>query len=91
MRTLLMLCSSAALLAGCAPAVKLNTPPPPREWLACAAAPDVPRLDPLRTYAKPEVDARDSVIARYIVALRAAHGDCEGALARLRDYYAGAE
>ena len=91
MRTLLMLCSSAVLLAGCTPAVRLNAPPPPREWLTCAKAPDVPRLARLRTYAKAEVDARDRVIRRYILALRDAHGDCEDALARLRDYYAGAE
>lgn len=87
-------------LTACGEPIKVNAPPPPREWLQCAPMPESPALDPLAAYReadnsliyrKGDVDARDSVIARYIVAMRAAHLDCENALERLRDYYDGVE
>lgn len=98
----LMLCSSAALaLAGCGPKpIKVGLPPPPDEWLVCADAPARPDLAPLgaitlpdgaRAYPKVQTDARDAVIARYIIDLRSAWGDCAGTLARLRDYYAAGD
>ncbi len=91
-RTLLTL-SLAVSLAGCGEPIRVNAPPPPQEWLQCAPAPDMPNVTPLApvagTYAKPEVDARDSLIARYIMALRAAHFDCSNQLGKVRDYYAG--
>ena len=75
--------------------IKVNAPPPPAEWLRCEAEPERPMLAPLNgiagTYAKPEVDARDSLIARYILALRAAHFDCANQLGKVRDYHAAAE
>lgn len=86
----LTLCSSLALVS-CGEPIKVNTPPPPAEWLQCEAEPDRPNLAPLVTYAKPEVDARDSLIARYLLALRAAHFDCANNLAMVKDYYREAE
>ena len=77
------------LLTACGqPDIVVSTPPPPAEWLTCQAAPERPTLDPLATYSKPEVDARDSVIARYIIDLRAAHFSCWSNLERIKDYYA---
>lgn len=95
-RTLLIACSSLALV-GCGEPIKVNAPPPPTEWLKCAPMPETPALDPLTAYRaadnsliyrKGNVDGRDSVIARYIVALRAAHFECANALQKVRDYYA---
>jgi hypothetical protein len=40
-------------------------------------------------YPKAETDARDGYIARYIVALRAAYGDCTSQLERVKDYVEG--
>lgn len=97
-RTLLIACSSLALV-GCGEPIKVNAPPPPAEWLRCAPTPETPALEPLSAYPaedngliyrKRDVDGRDSVIARYIIALRAAHFDCANALQKMRDYYAEA-
>ena len=85
-----LLCTLMALSA-CGPKpITVNAPPPPAEWLTCAAEPERPSLEPLNsvagTYAKPEVDARDSVIARYLLALRAAHFSCANNLAKVKQY-----
>ena len=89
-----------ALLTACGEPIKLNPPPPPASWLQCAPMPETPALDPLSAYPaedngliyrKGDVDARDSVIARYIIALRGAHFDCANALQKVADYYAEQE
>lgn len=79
-------------LTACGPKpITISVPPPPAEWLQCQQAPERPDLAPLTTYAKPEVDARDLVIARYIIDLRAAYFDCQNQLGKVRDYYRSAE
>lgn len=78
-------------LTACGEPIQVNAPPPPADWLICADEPERPELAPLVTYAKPEVDARDSIIARYLLALRAAHFDCRNNLAKVKDYYREAE
>jgi hypothetical protein len=85
-------------LAACGqPDIVVSAPPPPAEWLTCEQLPAKPNLDPLavitlpdgRTaYAKPETDARDAEIARYIVEVRGAHFECWNNLAKIKDYYA---
>ena len=88
-----LIIASLFALTACGQPIKVNAPAPPAEWLSCQPAPETPTLAPLApvagTYAKPDVDARDSVIARYLLALRAAHFDCENALAKVRGYYGG--
>jgi len=89
------LCGIFALTA-CGPKpITVNAPPPPAEWMRCEPEPARPSLSPLTgiagTYAKPEVDARDSAIARYILALRAAHFDCANNLAKVRQYHEAAK
>lgn len=84
------------VLTACGPKpITVNAPPPPAEWMRCEAEPERPKLAPLSpvagTYGKIEVDARDSLIARYILALRAAHFDCANNLAKVRDYHTAAE
>ncbi len=85
--------ASLFLLTACGDPVKVNLPPPPAEWLTCEDAPERPALAPLTpnggTYNKPEVDARDSAIARYLLALKAAHYDCADKLQRVRGYFGG--
>ena len=84
--------ASLFLLTACGTPIRPNLPPP-QEWLTCEPAPQRPALAPLNgvagTYAKPEVDARDSAIARYIIALRAAGFDCRDKLQRVRGYFGG--
>ena len=87
----LSVCCSFLLLTACGQPIRPNLPPPPQEWLTCEPAPERPALAPLNgvadTYAKPEVDARDSAIARYIIALRAAHFNCANNLEKVRGYF----
>ena len=80
--------------------INVGTPPPPASYLVCDALPEAPDLDPLqaitladgaKVYAKPQVDTRDSAIARWIVDLRGAHFECWNQLQRVREYYRGAE
>jgi len=61
--------------------IEVNAPPPPQEYLTCAAMPAAPDLSALQAfeasngalvYPKPEVDARDAKIARWVVELRGA-------------------
>jgi hypothetical protein len=82
------------------PDIIVSAPPPPAEWLDCADEPQRPSLDPLTAYPaedngliyrKGDVDARDSVIARYLVALRAAHFSCANNLAKVKQYHTEAE
>lgn len=92
--------TSLALLAGCTQErITVNPPPPPERYLTCATAPASPDITPLEAFALPsgimaypkaETDARDSLIARDVVALRQAHFDCANQLGRVRDYVNGA-
>ena len=94
-RTALTLCLAISLTA-CGPKpITVNAPPPPAEWLTCATEPERPSLDPITAYPaedngliyrKGDVDARDSVIARYLLALRAAHFSCANNLAKVKQY-----
>lgn len=88
-------------LTACGPKpITVNTPSPPAEWLQCQQAPERPDLAPLsaypaedngQIYRKGDVDARDLVIARYIIALRSAYFDCSNNLAKVKQYYAETE
>ena len=80
--------------------IKLNPPPPPASWLVCEPMPDRPQLAPpvpvplsdgRVVYLKPETDARDAEIARYILRSREAYFSCWNNLAKVKDYYAGQE
>jgi hypothetical protein len=89
------LCTFMAL-AACTPPIKVAAPPPPREWMVCEALPERPDLAPLvpfqlsdgrRVYLVDEVNARDSSIARYIVAVRGAWFSCANNLQKVKDYH----
>lgn len=80
--------------------IEVGTPPPPASYLICDTLPDVPDISPLtpitasngtRVYLKAEVDARDSLIARWIVDVRGAWFSCSNQIAKVRDYYEAAE
>ena len=100
-KTLLTLCCASLALAACGgETINVGTPPPPASYLVCDALPEAPDLDPLqaitladgaKVYAKPQVDTRDSAIARWIVELRGAWFSCHNQLAKVRDYYEAAE
>ena len=95
-RTLLTLCFSTLALSACTgERIRVNAPPPPKEWLVCApepARPQLPGLTPLgEHYSKPQVDARDSAIARYVLDLRAAWFDCSVKLGKVRTYHEKAD
>lgn len=99
-RTLSTLCLAASLTACHGEPIQVGAPQPPREYLTCADAPPVPDLEPLaaialpngmKAYDKGQTDTRDSVIARYILDLRAARFDCANQLGRVRDYVEGVE
>ena len=99
-RTLLMACLAISLSACSHETITVNPPPPPVSWLQCepmSENPDVERLevfqfaDGTTFYRAETVNQRDGKIARYIVSLRGAHMDCQNAMQRLRDYYAGQE
>lgn len=88
---------STLFLAACSQTLDLNRPAPPHERLVCAALPAAPDISPLEAvtasngalvYMKADVDARDTGIARYIVAVRGAWFDCSSNLEWVRDYYA---
>lgn len=99
MRMLWIACFSLAL-AACGEPIEVNPPPPPPEYLTCKEMPTAPDLSPLEAfvlpdgrtaYLKPETDARDAHIARYVVALRGAYYDCAGQLGRVKDYVEATE
>jgi hypothetical protein len=88
--------SFAALTACTGEVIEVGTPPPPQEYLTCQempTAPDISALEAIQAsngalvYSKPETDARDAQIARYIVELRGAWFDCANQLGRVSDYY----
>lgn len=99
-KMLLTLCLISFLTA-CGPErIELNPPPPAADKLVCAKLPAKPNLNGLtvitasngaQVYMKPETDARDAVIARYIVAIRSAHFSCQNALQEVAEYYAEQE
>lgn len=96
-----LLTATPILLTAChGETINVGPPPPPADRLVCEALPAKPDLTPLtaitladgrRVYLKSEVDARDSMIARYIVAVEGAWFSCSNQLAWNRDYYAGQE
>ena len=76
--------------------IKVGLPPPPADYFSCQELPATPQLEGLQAieasngalvYPKPQTDARDADIARYIVSLREAWFDCSNALQRVQDYY----
>ena len=94
MRWILSL-TSIALLSACQQPIRPGPLPVPERYLTCADAPENPAVEPLEAFALPsgilaypkaETDARDSLIARYVVALRAAHASCAGRLEQVRIY-----
>jgi hypothetical protein len=91
-RTALTLFSSSLALAACGPQpIVVNAPPPPDAWLVCADEPErpsLPGLTPLgTTYDKAQVDARDRVIADYILRLRDSGFSCRSNLNKVRVYH----
>jgi hypothetical protein len=67
------------LTAGCSQEpIRVGALPVPDRFLTCQDEPPVP--------AKPSDAEREGVIARYIVALRAAGSDCRTQLLRVRTY-----
>lgn len=90
----------AALTACGGERIEVNAPPPPQEYLTCQEMPTAPDLTALEAieasngalvYPKPETDARDAQIARWIVELRGAYFDCANQLGRVRDYVEGSQ
>jgi hypothetical protein len=88
----------AALTACAGEVIEVNAPPPPQEYLTCEEMPTAPDLSALEAiqasngalvYSKPETDARDAQIARYIVELRQSYFSCSNAVKRIADYYEG--
>ena len=79
--------------------IELNPPPPPAERLVCAELPAPPNLQPLevfvagdmRFYLKSDVDARDRLIAEWIIAHRDSWFSCKSQLEWVSDYYEGQE
>jgi len=65
-------------LTACGQPIRVGPLPVPERFLTCQPAPPVPD--------RPAPEDREGVIARYIVALRAAHGDCESKLGQVRVY-----
>ena len=87
-------------LSACQKPIKVNPPPPPADYLVCQILPERPDLEPLeaietdngaKVYPKPQTDARDAVIARYVISLREAFFSCANQLNRVSDYYAEQE
>ena len=87
---------ASLFLTACTPPIRVGAPPPPREWLVCATMPGRPDLAPLQAYTSPDgetvyvkrdTDARDLVIAGYVLDLRAAWFDCHNKLGMVRDYH----
>jgi hypothetical protein len=92
----LMLCCAAFMLTACGPEpIVVNAPPPPAAWLVCADEPErpsLPGLTPLgTTYDKAQVDARDRIVAEYLLALRASGFSCRNQLAKVRIYFDNAK
>jgi hypothetical protein len=95
MRTLII--ATVLLATSCAgEVIEVNAPPPPQEYLTCQTMPTAPDLSALESiqasngalvYLKPETDARDAKIARYIVDLRQSYFSCSNQLERVSDYY----
>lgn len=87
---------ASLFLTACHEPIKVGLPPPPAEWMQCEALPVAPDLKPLEritlpdgrsVYLMPDVNARDSQIARYIVQTRGAWFDCSNNLAKVKDYH----
>lgn len=85
-------------LAACGPKpIKLGIPAPPPERLECNAFPmpdsDIRAIeaffvgDGIMAYPKGDVDARDAVLAAWIIAIRDAHFSCYDDISWLRNYY----
>lgn len=83
-------------LAGCQKPINVGPPPPPAEKLVCKDMPEKPELDALEAvttdsgavvYSKAQTDARDAVIASYIVELRGSFFDCKSQLGWVKKYY----
>lgn len=65
-------------LAGCADKIRPGALPMPERYLTCADEPAMPD--------KPAPEDRESVIARYMLDLRAAGQDCRTKLGQVRTY-----
>lgn len=68
---------STLLLAGCGPKVIAVATRPPPELLTCAGEPLTPILPP------PGIE-RDRIVADWLLAMRAAFGDCSSKLAGIK-------
>lgn len=88
-------------LAACQQPIDVGIPAPPQERLTCQELPmpsgDIKRLeafaagDGIAAYPKGEVDARDALVAAWILAMRDVHFVCYDNLAWLRGYYEAQE
>lgn len=95
MKIHLTLCSSL-LLVSCGPNINTGRLLPPPERFICDALPerpDLPALQPfvtdkgVKVYKKAQVDARDAIIAQYIIDVRGAWFLCSQRLRWLERYY----
>jgi len=82
-------------LASCQQPIEVGRPAPPAERLVCDPLPAAPELAPLvaytasngaKVYMKADVDARDALIAEYVVNVRGAWFSCSSQLEWVRDY-----
>lgn len=91
---------STLFLVACQKPIEVGPPPPPADKLVCKNAPANPILSPLQSfeadngatvYTKASVDARDAVIAEYIVEYRGSFFDCKSQLQWNKDYHEAQE
>lgn len=94
MRCLIL--ASLFLTTACHKPIEVGLPPPPADWMVCEKLPAKPDLKPLvpfvlsdgRTvYLVDDVNARDSHIARYVLAVEGAWFDCANNLEKVRGYF----
>ena len=93
-----MIATASILSLGACSTIDVGAPPPPAERLVCEPLPDAPDLTPLEAisgiggvmvYRKADVDARDALIAPYVVNLRGAWFSCSSQIQWNRDYHEG--
>lgn len=84
-------------VAACSkPPIEIATQPIPQEFLTCDALPDAPDVDALTAYnisgalyySKRDVDARDAVLANWIVNIRGAWFSCSNSLRAVSEFEA---
>jgi hypothetical protein len=96
MRKLAVTILLTPFLAACEIPIDLGRLPPPPEKMVCRALPDTPTISPLQAipvdgvlvYKKADVDARDGVIAGWIVNVTGAWFDCSNTVGWHKDYWA---